>query len=715
MACKVFVALCLLLIAVPRASAFGQHAAANANPIRRVVSMLQAMQTKLAAEAAKETAMFEKFMCYCKTSGGSLQADIQGSTAKIPQVESAIKEAESSKVQLQQDVKDAQASRAEAKATVAEATALRAKEAATHAEESSELTSNIGAMSKAIAALTKGMTGGFLQTNVASVLQRVVADTTDLNEIDRQTLTSFLSGQQGEDDEYVPSSGQVTGILKELKDTMSKSLADTTATEDSAVATFEALMAAKAKEIEACTQAIEDKTVRIGELGVEVAQMKNDLDDTGRALIADKAFLADLEKNCATKDAEWAETTKLRGLEAVAIAETIKILNDDDALELFKKTLPSPSLVQITTSSALVRQRALELVRHARKSGHVNRQPLDLIALALTGKKVDFGAVFKLIDELVETLAKEQQDDDAKKESCEQQLDVTEDKKKELSHAISNLETAIDETTDKISTVSDEIKALGAGIVELDKEVAEQTSMRKDENKDYIELLASDSAAKELLGFAKNRLNKFYNPLLFKAPPKRVLTDEEAIYSSMGGVLEPVPVFIQVHEHRAVENVAPPPAPESPSAYSKKGEESTGVIAMIDLLVADLDKELTEAKTTEKNAQAEYEQFMSDSATDRASKAKSLTDKTGAKASLEGDLETAKEGKTAKGNELMATEEYESSLHAECDWLVSNFELRTTARGGEVDSLKNAKAVLAGADYSLVQRSHSASRALRGA
>merc|ERR1719389_1334831 len=121
------------------------------------------------------------------------------------------------------------------------------------------------------------------------------------------------------------------------------------------------------------------------------------------------------------------------------------------------------------------------------------------------------------------------------------------------------------------------------------------------------------------------------------------------------------------------------------------------------MLEADLDKEMQEAETNEKNAQKEYETFMADAAEKRAADSKDLTDKEGYKAEAESNLEAAKEGKTAKVKELMATEEYISSLHGECDWLISNYDLRKNARTGEVEALKNAKAVLSGADFSFMQ------------
>merc|ERR1719390_238195 len=124
---------------------------------------------------------------------------------------------------------------------------------------------------------------------------------------------------------------------------MTKDIADQDAAEKAAIGAYDSLMAAKTMEVAALTKALEDKMTRVGEVAVEIVQMKNDLGDTGEALVEDKKFLADLEKNCATKEAEWETIVKTRNEELLALADTIKVLNDDDSLELFKKTLPSAS------------------------------------------------------------------------------------------------------------------------------------------------------------------------------------------------------------------------------------------------------------------------------------------------------------------------------------------------------------------------------------
>merc|ERR1719506_3075544 len=205
-------------------------------------------------------------------------------------------------------------------------------------------------------------------------------------------------------------------------------------------------------------------------------------------------------------------------------------------------------------------------------------------------------------------------------------------------------------------------------------------------------------------------MNKFYNPKLYVAPPKRELSEEERITVNMGGTLAPTaaPGGIAgtgVEAMFAQAKVAPPPPPETFGAYSKKGGESTGVIAMMDMMIADLDKEIQEVEVEEREGQKEYEQFMADSAEKRALDAKSIEDKESAKADLEAKLLKDTEEKAATMKEAMATHEYLAEVHSDCDWLLTNFATRKEARAGEVDALTKAKAVLSGADYSLLQRS----------
>merc|ERR1719277_634053 len=300
---------------------------------------------------------------------------------------------------------------------------------------------------------------------------------------------------------------------------------------------------------------------------------------------------------------------------------------------------------------------------------------------------------------MVAILAKEQEDDEHKKEYCEKQIDLAEDKGKELAKTSDDLAASIADKEELIAAIASEIEELTAGVAELDKSVAEAKDQRVKEHAAYAELIKDDSAAKDLLAFAKNRLNKFYNPGLYETTTKPPLSYEDQIYTNtMDGL-----ALAQVSRHS--QKISAAAGPETWSEeYKAKRQETTGVISMMDLLIRELDKEMTEAETVEKNAQASYETMTSDAAAKRAADMKLIAAKESAKADAEVDKTAASEAETATSKELMATKKYEMELHQDCDWLLQNFDLRKEARTSESESLKEAKAILAGADFSLVQQ-----------
>merc|ERR1719453_2913970 len=288
-------------------------------------------------------------------------------------------------------------------------------------------------------------------------------------------------------------------------------------------------------------------------------------------------------------------------------------------------------------------------------------------------------------------------------EWCETEIDKTEDTKKVLQQDISDLETAISDASESITNLKAEIEALDDGIRALDKEVAEATENRKEEHDDFEATYAANAAAVDLLNFAKNRLNKFYNPSQYKAPPKRQLSEDEQITLNMGGTLAPTEApggIAGTGIGFAQNGAAPPPPPAADLAYKKKGEESSGVIRMIDMLINDVEKENQVMKLEEEDAQSDYEKFMSDAKTKRAEDSKSMNDKEGALADTNEQMVTDKESLGNVQMQLMETEKYLGELHAECDWLLKYYDVRKEARVGEIDALGKAKDVLSGANYS---------------
>merc|ERR1719456_1273803 len=603
----------LQLLAALLAAASVSGAELRKNPIRKVVTMLQDMQKTVEEEGKKEEDLFDKFMCYCSNGEGALQASIDAGNAQIEQLGAAIERGAAEKSQLDQDIVQHKADRAEAEKVMKEATAMREKEAAEAVAASGDMKSNLQAMGGALAALKKGLSAALLQTSVGNTIRSVIRTSPLVREGERGLLLSFLesgSGMEG-------GSDQIIGILEQMKETMEADLKESETTEAEAKSAYETLMTSKTAEIEAAGKAIESKTARSGAVAVETVQAKADLESTTKAVAEDKDFKANLKKNCATKQKEWDERCKLRAQEVEAISDTIELLNSDDALELFKKTIPSAAAASFIQTAATTRsqmRRATAMIRTAMASDstHVAKRHLILAALR-SGMGGDFGKVTGMIDGMVGVLEGEQVKDDDQDKRCLAELDKAKEEAKATEVDIGDLGTAVEEARDAIATIESEMEALKAGLAELDKSVAEATEQRKKEHEDFTDESANNQAAIELLGLAKNRLNKFYNPTLYQAPEKE--PEEE--------------FFAQVSVLRAAQ---PGPPPETFSGEYKKSEASSGIIKMIEDMVKDVEDDLAEAKRDEEEAQKDYEQTMADAATKRSDDSKLMVTKEGEKA-----------------------------------------------------------------------------------
>merc|ERR1719313_171363 len=304
-----------------------------------------------------------------------------------------------------------------------------------------------------------------------------------MDPVDRRNVESFLQDETGAE-----GSGEILGIMKQMLETMQANLKDATASEDSAVAGFAELEASKKKEIEIATESIESKTLRTGELAVAIVQTKDSLEDTIEEVADNEKMSAELDKQCATKSKEFAAIKAEKTEEIKAISEAIGILNDDDALDVFKKAMPSASFTQGSTaflqqsrhtaSKPLRAQAVLEsLVR--KNSAHKSQLNLMLYAMSSKirlsskhGHKFQkFDEIVKMIDDMVTLLGKEQKDDDKQKEFCRDEFDKAEDDETAAKEKISAITAEIEEDTDTITSLEEEIKTLTASIAALDKSV----------------------------------------------------------------------------------------------------------------------------------------------------------------------------------------------------------------------------------------------------
>merc|ERR1719240_1842875 len=280
-----------------------------------------------------------------------------------------------------------------------------------------------------------------------------------------------------------------------------------------------------------------------------------------------------------------------------------------------------------------------------------------------------------MIDGMVTVLSKEQEDDDAQKSFCSS---------------------------------------------ELEKSAAEATEQRKSEHAAFVQAQAENQAATALVEKAKNRLFKVYRPGLYKEEARRELTEEERILVNSGqpdprdaeeafmnaggrggiqntGIVSPIS-FAQV---RVASNtgVVPPPPPETFGAYQKKDGKSNGVIGLMEMMIKDLKTDHSDSEYAEETAQKDYETLMAASQKSREQMAESITEKESANAEWGEKIEVAKTEQASTTDALAKLKELIAGLHAECDFLLENYDTRKEARTNEVEGLKNAKAVLSGASF----------------
>merc|ERR1719261_1336738 len=338
--------------------------------------------------------------------------------------------------------------------------------------------------------------------------------------------------------------------------------------------------------------------------------------------------------------------------------------------------------------------------------GAPHRTQLELLEFSLKAKKVDFSKILAMIDGMVEVLHQEQKDDDTQKVFCDTDIEKSAAEKKDTEEAVAASQAFIEETTAESASTGEEILSLQKEIKDLDKAVAEATEQRKEEHAEFLVFQQQSSAALQLIEKAKNRLTKFYNPAFYKPPPTKELTEEEKIFSLNGrddliGTVAPEyiagtsqTVYAQVRAHK---REVPPPPPETWGAYQKKEGKSNGVMALMDMLLKELNGDITEGEQEEKTSQKDYERLMSDSQATRAQNAKSITDKEAAKADMDTAIQETKSKLDSQQTSLANLHQYILQLHASCDFLIENYDLRKSARENELVSLANAKATLSGA------------------
>jgi len=649
-------------------------------PVTKVITLLKDMQKQLEKEQEEDEEIYEKMACWCETNDKEKTQAIADAEAKIDQLTSRIEELTATSAELTTEIKNLEQERAQNQESLDKATALRQKQLAEFNAEEKDLLESVQALKAAITVLSKHHGGSLLQAGRGSVLG--VAATLQhemdihghmlrgvLTPSERRKIDAFI--QQPEDyfdasptfkQSYAPQSGEIFGILRQMKDTFESNLSDAQKEELANQKAYEELKAAKEAEIAAGTAQIDTKTAELADTDLKNAQAKQDIEDTRASLSADEQFLMMLKEKCSMTDKEWEERQKTRQMEMEAVSKALAVLSSDDAHDLFTRTF-NPSFIQKESSmNSDRRAKASQLL--AAVASKVQNPKLATLA---TKVRLDaFEKVKKAIDDMVAQLVKEKADEIKHRDFCtgefnENQLQ-TERKareKEDVVARIADLEMTIKE-------LGDAIESLKGEITEMQVQLKRAGEDREKQNKEFQAVVADQRETQTLLKQAMTVLEEFYGKHSALVQKKQ----------------EP----------------AGPPPPAGFETY-KKSEASTGVLGLLQQILNDAKAMETDTIRDENDAQKAYEDFVKETNSSIEAKSKEVVNKSEQKAQAEGDHSQAKQDQEDVMLELEQLSNYNAQLHTSCDFIMKNFEIRQTARDEEIEALKQAKAILSGAKF----------------
>jgi len=674
------VVLLLALLVAPASSLSFDEVGAKNRPVSKVITLLKDMLKQLEKEAGEDEEIYDKMACWCTTNDREKTKSIADAEARIEDLTNKIEELTAVSARLNTEIKNHEKEVAENQASLDKATAIREKQLAEFNAEEKDLLESISALKAAVTVLSKhNSASAFLQMprthmlGVAATLQNELSKHSSLLEgvltrSERRAAAAFVQSPQDYFDaaptfkqSYAPQSGEIFGILRQMKETFESNLSASQKEEMANQKAYEDLKAAKEDEIAAGQAQIEAKTSELADTDEKNAQSKVDVEDTKASLSADEQFLMMLKEKCQMTDKEWEERQKTRQLEMEAVSKALAVLAGDDAHDLFTKTF-NPALLQKESSQNSARRAAASRVL-SNAAGKLHSPRLSTLA---TQVKLDaFTRVIKAIDDMIAQLLKEKDAEIKHKDFCVDEFNTnqlqTEKKEREKQDLIAKIEDL--EMT--IKALTEAIDGLKAEIAEMQVQLKRAGEDREKQNKEFQMTVSDQRETQKLLQAALNFLKDFY---------------------------EKKASFVQKQEP------AGPPPPAGFESY-KNNAQSGGVMQLIQQIIVDAKAMEAEAIRSEEDAQKAYEDFVKETNASIEAKSKDIVEKSEQKAKAEVELVETKESKESVMLELEQLSNYNAELHQSCDFVVKNFELRQTARDEEVEALRQAKAILSGAKF----------------
>ena len=629
-------------------------------PVSKVINLLKDMQAELQKTVKAESELKEKMDCWCETNEKEKTEAIAEANRRIDALVASIGKNSGKKAELGATIKQVEKELGQNTAALDKATAVRKEEAAEFNQNEKDIVQSIGAMKNAILVLSKhheflqtdSALRSFLQTGEATEAVKAVMH--HVKPENKQVVEAFVQGKQAPTNSgsYAPASGQIFGILKQMKEEFESNLAKMQEEEKTAQTDFNDLKAAKRDEIAAGKAMSKEKTQALADAGDALAKAKEDLDLTREALASDTKFLGDLRLRCQKSDKDWELRSKTRNDEIAAISETIKILSDDDAFDLFGKTTGFLQTKEQSKAREAMRMRASSQLRVLGKKTN----NLQLLALSQQVKLDGFVKVKKAIDEMAADLKKQLADEVDQRDWCQKEFQENDVQTMNKNREIKELSSLIETSANTIDTLTSDIKALNAEIAEMKVQMKKAGQDREEENHEYQQTVMDQRATQAIMKKA-----------LLQAEPGAA--------------------------------VAPPPIGDEGMGEYKANQGAGGVMMLIQNIIDESHEAEMDAISGEAESQAGYEEFIKNSNDAISAAQKEITAKSDSKSETEATKVQAEGDRQTALGDAEALAQYKAELHGSCDFLLKNFDLRQSAIQQEIDGLAQAKAILSGADF----------------
>lgn len=684
---------------------------AEPGPISKVIHLLKDMQKELEQEAKEEKETYETMKCWCdKNNNGKMQA-VKEQKDKIDELNALIESSTSKRAELETEIDQLKKDIDEAEKALAEATEIRKKQAAEFHEEETELLTSVKLLKGAIVALSKHHTG-LLQSDSDSELARlqpalrklVHSNLKRLNFLtvsnEKDAFLSFINANEDilEPDtpikanvdldlaflqrdsmpvfkSYAPQSGQVYGVLKQMKEAFELDLPEIQKEEAQRAEAFALMKGEKESEIAEYKASVKDKQALLATTKEELVVAKADLRDVKASLDADQKFLLELIERCTQGDAEWERRQKMRASEIEAVSQAIVILDTDEVRD-GQQQMFRGFLQRSSRSTSLLRVR--DANRRARAVALLSKVVDEAPALALilrSAKKDPFKKVIEAIDALAEKLKLEMEDEVKHRDFCVEELHENQVDTEKKQAKLENLEAELNELAEHKKAVEETITNLRQDIANTQVEMQRAAEDRKAENLEFQKIVADQIRTIGALKAAHAKLGEFY----FK---NSNLMQKDAQPSGAAKLA-------------AVNNAKLAATMPEQEDY-QSNTNSNKVMNLIQKLAGEAQVIKDSAVSDEQNAADAYVKLVSESNAAIKAKTKAVADKTEELAETEQKISQATIAKDQTLQDLESLAATKAELHAQCDFLLKNFDLRQKARAAELDAIAEVKAILSG-------------------